>query len=350
MRDGPSESTIMARDLTKIRNIGIAAHIDAGKTTTSERILYYTGRIHKVGEVHDGTAVMDFDPEEQKRGITINSAATYCKWGEPGEWLKKKEDQAPPTYDINLIDTPGHVDFTVEVERSLRVLDGAVAVFDGKEGVEAQSETVWRQATKYNVPRICFINKMDKVGADYEFCYRTILDRLGAPAIPVVIPDGQADSFKGVIDLIKGVAYYSDPSDPKGNLVVEKPVPEHMKEKYDHYRAIMLEKVAELDDALMDKYLTDPESLQPDELRAALRKGTIAFKAHPLFCGSRRTSTSACRSCSTGSSTTCPTRWTCPRPRGPTPRTRTRSRSARGSRTPRSAGWRSRSWTTSSAR
>ncbi len=277
----------MARDLTKIRNIGIAAHIDAGKTTTSERILYYTGRIHKVGEVHDGTAVMDFDPEEQKRGITINSAATYCKW-EPGGWLKSKEEQTPPTYDINLIDTPGHVDFTVEVERSLRVLDGAVAVFDGKEGVEAQSETVWRQATKYNVPRICFINKMDKVGADYDYCYKSILDRLGAPAIPVVIPDGQADTFKGVIDIIDQVAYYCDMDDEKdkGNTVVAKPVPEHMKEKVAFYRAIMLEKIAELDDALMDKYLTDPESLQPAELRAALRKGTIAFKAHPLYCGS----------------------------------------------------------------
>ncbi len=277
----------MARDLTKIRNIGIAAHIDAGKTTTSERILYYTGRIHKVGEVHDGTAVMDFDPEEQKRGITINSAATFCEW-KPGAWLMKDKDQAKavPTYNINLIDTPGHVDFTVEVERSLRVLDGAVAVFDGKEGVEAQSETVWRQATKYNVPRICFINKMDKVGADYEFCYQTILDRLGAPAIPVVIPDGQADSFKGVINLIDGIAYYADPADEKGNLVIQKPVPDHMKERYDHYRAIMLEKIAELDDALMDKYLTDPESLQPAELKAALRKGTIAFKAHPLYCGS----------------------------------------------------------------
>jgi elongation factor G len=273
----------MARDLTKIRNIGIAAHIDAGKTTTSERILYYTGRIHKVGEVHEGTAVMDFDPEEQKRGITINSAATYCKW-KPGAWLNK--DVVADMYDINLIDTPGHVDFTVEVERSLRVLDGAVAVFDGKEGVEAQSETVWRQATKYNVPRICFINKMDKVGADYDYCYKSILDRLGAPAIPVVIPDGQADTFKGVIDIIDQVAYYSDPSDDKGNKVNTAPVPEHMKEKVAHYRAIMLEKVAELDDALMDKYLTDPESLQPDELRAALRKGTIAFKAHPLYCGS----------------------------------------------------------------
>lgn len=267
----------MARDLTKIRNIGIAAHIDAGKTTTSERILFYTGRVHKVGEVHEGTAVMDFDPEEQKRGITINSAATFCEWKRNGE-----------LYNINLIDTPGHVDFTAEVERSLRVLDGAVAVFDGKEGVEAQSETVWRQATKYNVPRICFVNKMDKVGADYDFCYKTILERLGAPAIPVVIPDGQADTFKGIIDLIRGVGYYTDIGNEKdkGQTIVEKPVPEHMKEKYEHYRAIMLEKVAELDDHLMEKYLTDPSTITEQELRAALRKGTIEFKAHPLFCGS----------------------------------------------------------------
>jgi elongation factor G len=267
----------MSRDLTKIRNIGIAAHIDAGKTTTSERILYYTGRVHKVGEVHEGTAVMDFDPEEQKRGITINSAATFCEWKRNGE-----------LYNINLIDTPGHVDFTAEVERSLRVLDGAVAVFDGKEGVEAQSETVWRQATKYNVPRICFINKMDKVGADYEFCYRTILDRLGAPAVPVVIPDGEAGEFKGIIDLIRGVGYYTDMNDDKdkGQTITQRPVPEHMKEKYNHYRAIMLEKVAEFDDNLMEKYLTDPESMQEAEIIAALRKGTIEFKAHPLFCGS----------------------------------------------------------------
>jgi elongation factor G len=267
----------MARDLTKIRNIGIAAHIDAGKTTTSERILYYTGRVHKVGEVHEGTAVMDFDPEEQKRGITINSAATFCEWKRNGE-----------LYNINLIDTPGHVDFTAEVERSLRVLDGAVAVFDGKEGVEAQSETVWRQATKYNVPRICFVNKMDKVGADYDYCYKSIIDRLGAPVIPVVIPDGQAETFKGVIDLIRGVGYYTDMDNEKdkGNTIVERPVPDHMKEKYEHYRAIMVEKIAELDDALMDKYLTDPNTITEAELRAALRKGTIAFKAHPLFCGS----------------------------------------------------------------
>lgn len=267
----------MSRDLTKIRNIGIAAHIDAGKTTTSERILYYTGRVHKVGEVHEGTAVMDFDPEEQKRGITINSAATFCEWKRNGE-----------LYNINLIDTPGHVDFTAEVERSLRVLDGAVAVFDGKEGVEAQSETVWRQATKYNVPRICFVNKMDKVGADYDFCYKTILDRLAAPAIPVVIPDGQADTFKGLIDLIRGVGYYTDLGNEKdkGQTIIEKPVPAHMKEKYEFYRAIMLEKVAELDDALMEKFLTDPSTMEEGEIRAALRKGTIEFKCHPLFCGS----------------------------------------------------------------
>jgi elongation factor G len=279
----------MSRDLTKIRNIGIAAHIDAGKTTTSERILYYTGRVHKIGEVHEGTAVMDFDPEEQKRGITINSAATFCEWRR-GSWMNGSKDGA--LVNINLIDTPGHVDFTAEVERSLRVLDGAVAVFDGKEGVEAQSETVWRQATKYNVPRICFVNKMDKVGADYDYCYKSILDRLAAPAIPVVIPYGQADKFKGVIDMIDKTvicpAKYGDDTD-KGNTVVISSIdtlPADVKEKYDFYRAIMLEKIAELDDALMEKYLTDPESLQADELRAALRKGTIEFKAHPLFCGS----------------------------------------------------------------
>ncbi len=279
----------MARDLTLIRNIGIAAHIDAGKTTTSERILYYTGRVHKIGEVHEGTAVMDFDPEEQKRGITINSAATFCEWRK-GTWLNKNNNA--PTININLIDTPGHVDFTAEVERSLRVLDGAVAVFDGKEGVEAQSETVWRQATKYNVPRICFVNKMDKVGADYDFCYKTILDRLGAPAIPVVIPIGKADTFKGVIDMIAKVAYmpekYGDDKD-KGQTVKIVPIEsldQSDQDNYAKYRAIMLEKIAELDDDLMGKYLTDPESLEEGELRKALRKGTIDFRAHPLYCGS----------------------------------------------------------------
>ena len=281
----------MARDLTKIRNIGIAAHIDAGKTTTSERILFYTGRVHKIGEVHEGTAVMDFDPEEQKRGITINSAATFCEWSR-GNWLTKTKPTEDQLYNINLIDTPGHVDFTAEVERSLRVLDGAVAVFDGKEGVEAQSETVWRQATKYNVPRICFVNKMDKVGADYEFCYKTILERLGAPAIPVVIPIGQADSFAGVIDLISQIGYkpetYGDDKD-RGqtvNTIAIEDLPEVDQERFAHYRAIMLEKVAELDDALAEKYLEDPESLTEPEIRKALRQGTIDFKAHPLYCGS----------------------------------------------------------------
>ena len=285
----PKSTKAGGRDLTKIRNIGIAAHIDAGKTTTSERILFYTGRVHKIGEVHEGTAVMDFDPEEQKRGITINSAATFCEWRR-GAWLTKGSDG--PLYNINLIDTPGHVDFTAEVERSLRVLDGAVAVFDGKEGVEAQSETVWRQATKYNVPRICFVNKMDKVGADYEFCYQTILDRLGAPAVPVVIPLGKAETFRGVIDLISKLVYvpekYGDDKD-RGMTVKVSSVDRltgEDKAMYDKYRAIMLEKVAELDDALAEKYLEDPETLTEKEIRAALRKGTIEFKAHPLFCGS----------------------------------------------------------------
>src|SRR5450432_731737 len=236
----------MARDLTKIRNIGIAAHIDAGKTTVSERVLYYTGKIHKMGEVHEGTAVMDFDEEEQKRGITINSAATTCPWDRNGE-----------RYTINLIDTPGHVDFTAEVERSLRVLDGAVAVFDGKEGVEAQSETVWRQATKYNVPRLCFINKMDKIGADFDFSFNSILERLGAPAIAIQIPIGQAGTFKGVIDLIRGVAMYwkNDTDKDKGLIITEKPIPEEEQERYEKWRAIMVEKIAETDDALAEKFL-----------------------------------------------------------------------------------------------
>src|SRR5450432_1443056 len=267
---------VMARDLTKTRNIGIAAHIDAGKTTVSERILYYTGKIHKMGEVHEGTAVMDFDEEEQKRGITINSAATTCLWNRNGD-----------RYTINLIDTPGHVDFTAEVERSLRVLDGAVAVFDGKEGVEAQSETVWRQATKYKVPRVCFINKMDKVGADFDFSFNSILERLGAPAVAVQIPIGQASTFKGIIDLIRGIAiYYSLDDKDKGKTQIEKPIPEEEKERYEKWRMTLLEKAAEVEDALTEKYLTDPSTITEAEIRAAVRKGTIAFKMHPVFCGS----------------------------------------------------------------
>src|SRR5205085_6816458 len=267
----------MARDLSNVRNIGIAAHIDAGKTTVSERILYYTGKIHKMGEVHEGTATMDFDPEEQKRGITINSAATTCPWDRNGE-----------RYTINLIDTPGHVDFTAEVERSLRVLDGAVADFDGKEGVEAQSETVWRQATKYKVPRVCFINKMDKMGADFEFSFKSIIERLGAPAVAVQIPIGQSSTFQGMMDLIRGVAIYYNLKDDKdkGKTQIEKPIPEEEKERFNKWRHDLIEKAAELDDHLTEKYLTDPSTITEQEIRAALRKGTINFGCHPVFCGS----------------------------------------------------------------
>lgn len=266
----------MARDMTKIRNIGIAAHIDAGKTTVSERVLYYTGKIHKMGEVHEGTAVMDFDEEEQKRGITINSAATTCPWPRNGQ-----------VYTINLIDTPGHVDFTAEVERSLRVLDGAVAVFDAKEGVEAQSETVWRQATKYKVPRVCFINKMDKIGADFEFSFNSIIERLGAPAVAVQIPIGQASTFEGIIDLIRGIAIYYNLKDEKdkGKTMIEKPIPEAEMERFQKWRHVLEEKAAELDDDLTEKYLNG-QPLTEAEIRAAMRKGTIAFKCHPIFCGS----------------------------------------------------------------
>src|SRR5205085_322412 len=266
----------MSRDLSKIRNIGIAAHIDAGKTTVSERILYYTGKIHKMGEAHEGTAGMDFDPEEQKRGITINSAATFCEW--------KRNDEM---YNINLIDTPGHVDFTAEVERSLRVLDGAVAVFDGKEGVEAQSETVWRQATKYAVPRVCFINKMDKVGADFDFSFKSIIERLGAPAVAVQIPIGQSNTFKGIIDLIRGVAVYYklDDDKDKGKTIVEKPIPEEEKARYEKWRQQLIERVAETDDKLTEKFLNG-EEISQDEIRVALRAATISFKLHPVFTGS----------------------------------------------------------------
>jgi elongation factor G len=266
----------MPRDLTKIRNIGIAAHIDAGKTTVSERVLYYTGKIHRMGEVHEGTATMDFLEEEQKRGITIQSAATTCPWDRNGE-----------RYTINLIDTPGHVDFTVEVERSLRVLDGAVAVFDGKEGVEAQSETVWRQATKYHVPRLCFINKMDKMGADFDFSFNSIRERLGAPAVAVQIPIGQSNTFQGVIDLVRGVAIYYELKDDKdkGKTQIEKPIPEEEKERYEKWRHELIEKVAEMDDVLTEKYLNG-EELTEDEIRQGLRKGTNEFKCHPVFCGS----------------------------------------------------------------
>jgi elongation factor G len=263
----------MVTDLTHTRNIGICAHIDAGKTTVTERILYYTGKNYKMGEVHEGTATMDFLQEEQDRGITIQSAATTCPWTRNGE-----------EYKVNLIDTPGHVDFTIEVERSLRVLDGAVAVFDGKEGVEAQSETVWRQADRYRVPRICFINKMDKLGADFEFSFRTIRTRLGANPIAVQYPIGSGNELEGIIDLLAMKAYYFD-ADEKGAVVTEKEIPDHLADKAGEWRHMLVEMAVELDDHLMEKYLDDETTVTADEIRGAIRRGTIDRKCNPVFCG-----------------------------------------------------------------
>ena len=263
----------MAIDLLHTRNIGICAHIDAGKTTVTERILYYTGKNYKMGEVHEGTATMDFLQEEQERGITIQSAATTCPWQRHGQ-----------DYKVNLIDTPGHVDFTIEVERSLRVLDGAVAVFDGKEGVEAQSETVWRQADRYRVPRICFINKMDKLGADFEFSFGSIIERLGANPIAVQYPIGQGNELEGIIDLLGMRAYYFD-ADEKGAVVTEKDIPDSLQAKAAEWHHTLIEKAVELDDSLMEKYLEDESTVTVDELRAAVRKGTIDRRCNPVFCG-----------------------------------------------------------------
>ena len=264
----------MSIDLSRVRNIGICAHIDAGKTTVTERILFYTGMNYKMGEVHEGTATMDFLEEEQERGITIQSAATTCPW--------TYEDEE---YKVNLIDTPGHVDFTIEVERSLRVLDGAVAVFDGKEGVEAQSETVWRQADRYEVPRLCFINKMDKMGADFEFSFNSIRTRLGAHPIAVQIPIGAADDLKGIIDLLGMKAYYFDAGE-LGARVEEREIPDDMKAEAERWHHILVEKASELDDDLVEKYIEDEHSITPEEIRAALRKGTINQQCNPVFCGS----------------------------------------------------------------
>ncbi len=262
----------MPADLSHIRNFGICAHIDAGKTTVSERILYYTGKNYKLGEVHEGTATMDFLQEEQERGITIQSAATTCPWTYKGREFK-----------LNLIDTPGHVDFTIEVERSLRVLDGAVAVFDGKEGVEAQSETVWRQADRYKVPRLCFVNKMDKIGASFDFSFATIKSRLGANGIAIQYPIGLGHDHKGLVDLMTQRAYFFEGD--KGEKVIEKDVPADMRETIARWRHQMVEKIAELDDHLMDKYLTDESSITVDELKAALRKGVIDRRCYPVLCG-----------------------------------------------------------------
>jgi elongation factor G len=257
-------------DLTKVRNIGIMAHIDAGKTTTTERILYYTGISYKIGEVHDGAATMDWMEQEQERGITITSAATTCFWNDN---------------QINIIDTPGHVDFTVEVERSLRVLDGAVAVFDGKEGVEPQSEQVWRQADKYDVPRICFVNKMDKIGADFYFSVRTMEERLGANVIPIQLPVGSEGDFEGVVDLVEMNAKVWRGETKLGETYETIEIPAELAEKADEYRTKLLEAVAETDESLLEKYFGG-EQLSVEEIKGALRKLTINSEAYLVLCGS----------------------------------------------------------------
>ena len=260
-------------DLKHIRNIGICAHIDAGKTTVTERILFYTGKSYKLGEVHEGTATMDFLKEEQERGITIQSAATTCPWERDGD-----------TYQINLIDTPGHVDFTIEVERSMRVLDGAVAVFDGKEGVEAQSETVWRQADRYEVPRLCFINKMDKIGADWEYSFKTIKDRLGANPIAMQIPIGSGHELEGIVDLVLMKAYYYDEGE-LGAKVEEREIPDSVADLAAIHRQEMIEQACNYDDALMEKVL-EGEEPTPEEIRFAIRQGCLAYECNPTFTGS----------------------------------------------------------------
>ncbi|MCK5352277.1 GTP-binding protein, partial [bacterium] len=261
----------MARQyqLKNHRNIGIMAHIDAGKTTTTERILFYTGVSHKMGEVHDGAAVMDWMEQEQERGITITSAATTTFW---------KDTR------INIIDTPGHVDFTVEVERSLRVLDGAVAVFCSVGGVEPQSETVWRQADKYRVPRIAFINKMDRIGADFNRVVQMIRDRLGATAVPIQIPFGAEDNFMGVIDLVREVMYTFDDT-ALGATMEEKPIPEEMAGEVALAREELIESLADMDDSLMERYV-DGLEIDLDHIKSVIRKATLELAIVPVMCGS----------------------------------------------------------------
>jgi len=265
--------------LEKTRDIGIIAHIDAGKTTMSERVLFYTGISHKIGEVHNGQAIMDWMEQERERGITITSAATTCYWHIRGVKRDKENE-----YRINLIDTPGHIDFTAEVQRSLRVLDGAVVVFDGVAGVEAQSETVWRQADTYKVPRICFINKMDRMGASFEKSLASIHERLSKNAVAVQIPLGAESEFKGVIDLIEQKAFYFEGSN--GEKVVEEDIPDELKEKAERFREIMMEKIAAEDNVLLEKYLGGEEKISPEEIRKVLRKAVISYKLIPVFCGS----------------------------------------------------------------
>lgn len=260
--------------LDKTRNIGIMAHIDAGKTTTTERILFYTGVNHKIGEVHDGAATMDWMAQEQERGITITSAATTAFW--------KYNDQR---YKINLIDTPGHVDFTVEVERSLRILDGAVAAFCAVGGVEPQSETVWRQADKYHVPRLAYVNKMDRSGANFFEVYRQMKEILGANPCPIQIPIGAEENFKGVVDLVTMKAIVWHTEDLGAHYDIQE-IPAELRAEAEEWRDKMLEAVAECDDEVMEKYFDDPSTLTEDEIRRAIRKGTLSMHIFPMTCGS----------------------------------------------------------------
>ncbi|MFW5760980.1 MAG: elongation factor G [Cyclobacteriaceae bacterium] len=271
------------RDLKYLRNIGIMAHIDAGKTTTTERILYYTGLTHKIGEVHEGGAVMDWMEQEQERGITITSAATTTFWKYPTSQGMPVDDTKD--FRINIIDTPGHVDFTVEVERSLRVLDGAVALFCAVSGVEPQSETVWRQADKYKVPRICFVNKMDRAGADFFKAVDEIKDKLGANPVPLQIPIGAEETFKGVVDLLSNKAIIWNEED-KGMTYQIEDIPADMEETVSEWRTKLVESVAEYDEALMEKYFEDPDSISVEEMQAAIRKAVIDLSFSPVMCGS----------------------------------------------------------------
>jgi elongation factor G len=273
----------MAKDLRLLRNIGIMAHIDAGKTTTTERILFYTGLTHKIGEVHEGAAVMDWMPQEQERGITITSAATTTFWKYPlvqGQSTKDTQE-----YKINIIDTPGHVDFTVEVERSLRVLDGAVALFCAVSGVEPQSETVWRQADKYKVPRLCFINKMDRAGADFYKAVTEIREKLGASPVPLQIPIGSEETFKGVVDLITNQAIVWNEED-LGMTYEIIPIPDDLEETANEWRQKLIESVAEYDEVLLNKFFENPHSITTQEIMAAIRKAVIDMSFSPVLCGS----------------------------------------------------------------
>ncbi|MEH0158549.1 elongation factor G [Limibacter armeniacum] len=270
-------------DLTHQRNIGIMAHIDAGKTTTTERILFYTGKSHKIGEVHDGAATMDWMEQEQERGITITSAATTTTWGYPTE--QGKRNDKTEDYKINIIDTPGHVDFTVEVERSLRVLDGAVALFCAVSGVEPQSETVWRQADTYGVPRICFVNKMDRAGADFFAAVKTIKEKLGANPVPLQVPIGAEEGFKGVVDLVSNKAIVWNDED-QGFTYNVIDIPEDLVDDVEHWRTNLIEEVSAYDEALMEKFFEDPDSITEDEINAAIRKAVIDMSFSPVMCGS----------------------------------------------------------------